>query len=394
MDEVPYNTADVTRIVQSDREIILVGTAHISRESVELVREVIEAEEPDLVAVELDEQRYEALRSDDRWKDLDLLEVIKQGKLTFLLARLALMGFQKSMGARTGVAPGAEMAEAADVAEQMGVEVFLCDRNVQTTLLRAWRRTPWLRRAEVALLLFASLFQGGEDVTEEDLADMRRSENMMEILNELRDAVPELAEVVIDERDIYMAHQLQSTDADKVVAVVGAAHKPGIRRWLEQPIPQETIDEITHIPPKSTFSKIWPWLFPVAVISLFIYGFFQSDWTTVKTAAYAWVLANGVLSSVGAIAALAHPVTVIAAFLAAPFTSLNPTVGAGMATALVQTLVDPPTVADLENIGDDLSEWTGWWKNRLGRVALVFLFSSVGSSVGTLLAFGWLKNLL
>jgi len=395
MEDVPYDPRDVTRIQLPGRELILVGTAHISRESVDLVRDVIEAEKPDLVCVELDEQRYQALRSDSRWEDLDLLEVIKEGKLTFLLARMALMGFQKRMGARTGVAPGAEMAEAADVAEAMGVDVYLCDRNVQTTLLRAWRMTPWWRRAEVAMMLFMSLFQsGGDEVTEEDLSELRDAANMTAVLEDLGEVFPELKEVIVDERDIYMANELQNTTADKVVAVVGAAHKPGIQRWLEEPIPKETLEEINRVPPKSTISKCLPWVLPALVVSVFAYGFMNSDPSTVRTAALAWVFANGALSSLGALAALGHPLTVLTGFVAAPVTSLNPTIGAGMATALVQSLVAPPTVADFERLGDDLSELRGWWQNRLGRVALVFLFSSIGSTVGTFVAFGWLKNLL
>ena len=394
MDQPEEIEDDITRVEVDGREIVLVGTAHISQESVDTVKRVIESEDPDSVCVELDQQRFDSLRSDATWEDLDLIEVIKQGKLTFLLARLALTAFQRRMGANTGVTPGAEMAAAADAAHELGVPVELVDRNVQTTLLRAWRLTPWWRRAEVALMLFASLFQGG-DIDEGDLSELRQTANITAILDELGEVFPEVKEVLVDERDIYMANAIRKTDGDKIVAIVGAAHKPGIINWLKQPeIDDARIDEVTTVPERSSLSKSLPWILPAIVVGVFIYGFFNADPGQLKTAFLAWVLANGILSGLGASAALAHPVTILSAFVAAPLTSLNPTIGAGMATAFVQTLVASPKVRDFQSVADDITHWKGWWVNRLSRVLLVFLFSSIGSSIGTFVAFGWLKNLL
>ena len=384
---------DVTRIQLGETEVVLIGTAHISQESVETVERVIEAEQPDAVAVELDAERFESLRNETNWEDLDLIEIIKQGQLTFLLARLALTAFQKRMGGYTGVKPGAEMSAACDAAEAAGVDIELIDRNVRTTLLRAWRNTPWWRRAELAMMLLMGLFQKGE-VSEEELSDLREMQNISVVLDQMGEALPDVKSVLVDERDTYMAYKLQQLDAKKVVAVVGAAHKPGILRQIEGAIAEATIDEIETVPPKHSISKALPWILPAIVIGLFVWGAFNADAYQLKTAAMAWVLANGVLSALGAIIALANPLTIIAAFIAAPLTSLNPTIGAGMVTALVQTLVSSPKVSDFQTIGDDIAEWKGWWSNRLGRVLLVFLFSSIGSSIGTFVAFGWLKNLL
>lgn len=384
---------DITRVDLDGREIILVGTAHISQESVDTVEWVIDEEQPDVVCVELDRQRFESLRSDAQWEDLDLIEIIKEGKLTFLLARLGLTAFQRRMGAETGVTPGAEMAAAADAAEQMGVPVELVDRNVQTTLLRAWRLTPWWRRAEVAMLLVAGLFQGG-DIDEDELSDLRGSAQIAEILEELGEVFPEVKEVLVDERDIYMADGIRNCTGDKVIAIVGAAHRDGIAHWLDETIPSGKLDEITTVPDKSTLSEFLPWIVPALVLGVFAYGFAYAPSQEFNRAALAWVLANGIFSSVGTIAALGHPLTVLAAFIAAPLTSLNPTMGAGMVTAFVQTLLASPKVRDFQSIAEDVTEWKGWWKNRLSRVMLVFLFSSIGSTLGTLIAFGWLKNLL
>jgi pheromone shutdown-related protein TraB len=384
---------DITRIQLGDKEIVLIGTAHISQESVETVERVIEAEAPDAVAVELDKERFESIRNETNWEDLDLIEIIKNGQLTFLLARLALTSFQKRMGGYTGVKPGAEMTAAIDAAETKGARVELIDRNIRTTLVRAWRTTPWWRRAELAMMLVAGIFQRGE-VSEEELSDLRETENISVILDQLGEALPDVKGVLVDERDTYMAYKLQKIDAKKIVAVVGAAHKPGILRQIRDDIAQQTIDDIEKVPDKPAISKALPWILPAIVVGLFVWGFFNADPGQFETAAVAWVLANGVLSALGAIVALGNPLTVIAAFIAAPLTSLNPTIGAGMVTALVQTIVSSPKVSDFQTIGDDIAEWKGWWSNKLGRVLLVFLFSSIGSMIGTFVAFGWLKNLL
>lgn len=385
---------DVTHIELEDgREIVLIGTAHISQESVDTVGRVIDEEEPDTVAVELDEERFKSLRKEQSFEDLDLVEVIKNKQLTFLLARLALTSFQKQMGSYTGVKPGAEMAAAVDIAEERGYDVSLCDRNVRTTLVRAWRKTPWWRRAELAVLLLAGLFQKSE-VDEEDLSNLRDMDNITGVLTELGEALPEIKVVLVDERDEFMAYKLQQLEGQKIVAVVGAAHKPGIIRHLRRDISQRRINEISTVPPRSALSKAMPWVLPMIVIGLFVWGAFNSDYNSVRNAAVAWVLANGILSGLGAIIALGHPVTVLAAIVAAPITSLNPTIGAGMVTAFVQTYVAAPKVADFQNIGDDVADLEGWWSNRLARVLLVFFFSSAGSAIGTFVAFGWLKNLL
>jgi len=191
-----------------------------------------------------------------------------------------------------------------------------------------------------------------------------------------------------------MAYHIKNAPGEKVVAVVGAAHLPGIIAKIQTDISKETIREISTIPPKTTFSKIIPWLIPALVVFLFIGGLIWGDHQKLANAAIVWVLANGSLSALGTLIAFGHPITIASAFVAAPLTSLNPTIGAGFVTALVQTFVAAPTVGDMEHVGDDLTTLTGWWHNRLARIMLVFLFSSIGSAVGTFVALGWLKNLL
>lgn len=393
VDEAIDPETDVTRLEVDGREILLIGTAHISQESVETVQRVIEAEQPDTVCVELDADRLRSLTEGQNWEDLDLIAVIKKRQLTFLMARLALMAFQKRMGSYTGVKPGAEMSAAVEQAQAQGAHLELVDRNVRATLLRAWRLTPFWRRAFVAVSLLAGVFDSGQ-VGEEDLAELRKAPNITEILDELGEALPSVKGVLVDERDLYMAHHIRNAPGKRIVAVVGAAHVPGLIRHLEGPDTPEAASAVEYVPPRSHLSRALPWLIPAIVISLFILGFFRADPEVFQSAAIAWVLANGTFSAIGAIAALAHPFTIIAAFFAAPLTSLNPTIGAGMVCAFVQTISCAPRVRDMESVGDDIAEWRGWWKNRLSRIFVVFFLTSLGSTIGTFVAFGWLKNLL
>jgi pheromone shutdown-related protein TraB len=386
-------SSDIQRIFTSRKEIILVGTAHISRDSVDTVKQVIEMEMPDTVCVELDRQRYQALSEPDRWKSLDLVQVIRKGQGAYLLTNLALSAFQKKMGLQTGVKPGEELLVAAQTAEGLGIGVRLIDREIRTTLLRAWRKTGLWKKMNLLAALLAGFFET-QQIDEEELARLRQTDTLSAMLEEMGDLLPQVKTILVDERDLFMAHQLLHAEGEKIVAVVGAAHVPGIIRWLktEEHLPDPA--ELATIPEKPLYSKLLPWTLPALVVLLFVTGFFFADPGRLTDAALAWVLANGVLAALGTIAALGHPLTVVTAFVAAPITSLNPTIGAGFVTGLVQALVASPTVNDLENVNQDMTTLSGWWRNRTTRVLLVFLFSSLGSIAGTLLAFRWLAQLI
>lgn len=393
MTDLSTTSNDYTRLRVDDKEIVLVGTAHISQDSVDTVIRTIDDVIPDTVCVELDVQRYQSLINKKGWESLNLKDLIKKKQVPFLLTNLALSSYQKRMGLHTGVKPGAELAAAAQTAEERGMEVELVDRNIRTTLLRVWRKTGLWNKMKVMASLFGSLFEK-QELNEEELAKLRENDTLSGMLDEMGKLLPSVKQILVDERDTYMAYHIRNAPGEIVLAVVGAAHLPGIIRQLQgDEISPETIAEISTIPPKTTFSKIIPWLIPGIVVALFIGGFFFGNRDQLANAATAWVLANGLFSALGALLALGHPVTIICAFVAAPLTSLNPTIGAGFVTGLVQSFVAPPTVHDMENVGEDLVTFKGWWKNRLARVLLVFLFSSIGSSIGTFVALGWLKNL-
>ncbi|RLB73580.1 MAG: TraB family protein [Deltaproteobacteria bacterium] len=393
MTESPTTSNDYTRVLIDDKEIILVGTAHISQDSVDTVIRTIDEILPDTVCVELDTQRYHSLINKKGWESLNLKELIKKKQVPFLLSNLALSSYQKRMGLQTGVKPGAELAAAAQTAEERGMGVELVDRNIRTTLLRVWRKTGLWNKTKVMASLFGSLFEK-QELNEEELAKLRESDTLSGMLDEMGKLLPSVKQILVDERDTYMAYHIRNAPGEKILAVVGAAHLPGITRLLQgDKINPETISEISIIPTKTTFSKIIPWLIPGIVVALFIGGFFFGNRDQLANAAVAWILANGLFSALGALLALGHPVTILSAFIAAPITSLNPTIGAGFVTGLVQSFIAPPTVHDMEHVGEELMSLKGWWQNRLARVLLVFLFSSIGSSIGTFVALGWLKDL-
>ena len=365
------------------------GTAHISHESVELVREVIEREEPDCVCIELDSRRYEALSREERFESLDLKQVIRAKQLATLMLNLVLASYQKYLGLQLGIQPGTELLEAARTAEERGIPVALCDRDIRVTLRRAWRSLPFFRK-----ILLLSTFLGGifekPELTEEDLRELRQQDVMSKLMQELGQAFPGLKTVLIDERDAYLTERIKQTSGERIVAVVGAGHVEGMRRALAAD-QRADLEALCVVPP---VSKAWKWVgwgIPAVILgSLLLIGMRQGAAAAGENLLF-WVLANGIPSALGAVLALAHPATIGAAFLAAPITSLTPRmqenylafIGAGYVTAFVQAYLKPPLVSELKEVSRDIGSVAGWWRNRLLRIFLVFLFTTLGSILGT-----------
>jgi len=362
-----------------------VGTAHVSRESADLVRRVIETERPDRVCIELDPQRYKALSEEQRFEELDLREVLRERQLATLMLNLVLASYQRQLGLKLGVMPGTELLEAARAAEEFGIPIALCDRDVRVTLQRAWRAVPWWRKLVLLSGLFATLFER-QEVTEEDLRRLREEDVLSRLMQELGDVFPGLKRVLIDERDTYLAARILQADGDRLVAVVGAGHVAGIRAALESAgaaVEETDLAPLEEIPPASPVWKAIGWAIPVAIISALIaIGIRQGAGAAGENLVF-WILANGVPSAAGALLALAHPATTAAAFAAAPVTSLTPVIGAGYVTAFVQTYYRPPLVRELREISSEIQRPINWWRNRLLRIFLVFVLTTLGSLLGT-----------
>jgi len=372
---------DVAVIPLKDKTILLVGTAHISRQSADLVEQVISDEKPDTVCIELDEKRFAALSNRKRWENLDLKEIIKKKQLSTLLVNLILASYQKKLGGKLGVMPGTELLRAARIAEENGIPVELCDREVRVTLRRAWHATSLWKKGFLVASLFASLFDTTE-LDEEKLAELRSKDVLSELMDELGNALPDTKKALIDERDIFMAEKIKAADGKRIVAVVGAGHMQGMQRVIRENN-RDIIEEINSIPPVSKLWKIVGWSIPAAILlSIAAIGFRQGASEAAANALF-WILANGIPSAIGAILAWAHPATIISAFAAAPITSLTPVIGAGYVCAFVQVMTRPPVVKEFENIGTDIGRIRGWWQNKLLRIFLVFIMTGLGSSIGT-----------
>jgi pheromone shutdown-related protein TraB len=381
------------RLAVGDREFVLVGTAHISRESAVLVREVIERERPDRVCVELDRQRFEALSERRRWEALDLKQLIRNKQLAALLANLMLASYQKRLGGMLGVEPGAELLEATRVAEELSIPISLCDRDVRVTLRRAWASMGFFKKVALASTLFASMFERPE-ISEEDLRRLRDQDVLSELMREIGEAMPALKRTLIDERDAYLARRMLDAPGRRVVAVVGAGHVEGIRRALEENLPVD-LSAIDTVPPMSSAWKWIGWGIPALIVgALVAIGVTKGAGVAGENLAY-WIVANGVPSTLGAALALAHPLTVMSAFFVAPVTSLTPVIGAGYVLAFVQAWLRPPVVKEFETLAEDVGNARAWWRNRILRILLVFVLTTVGSLIGTYVGgYEILRNLM
>jgi pheromone shutdown-related protein TraB len=363
------------------REFIIVGTAHISRESADLVREVIERERPDCVCVELDAQRYAALSQKAHWEALDLKQVIRSKQLAALFANLVLASYQKKLGGALGVLPGTELLEAAKAAEALGIPISLCDRDVRVTLRRAWASLSFWKKLELVSTLALSILESPE-IGEEELRKLRERDVLSELMRELGEAMPSVKETLIDERDTVLTEKMKQARGEKIVAVVGAGHVEGICRALPEHRDVD-LEAINVVPPVSAVWKWVGWGIPAVIVgSLVFIGATKGVAVAGQNLLY-WIVVNGVPSMLGALLAFAHPITVAAAFFVAPITSLTPVIGAGYVLAFLQAYLQPPVVKELEQLTDDIGVPRRWWRNRMLRIFLVFILTTLGSFIGT-----------
>ena len=379
-EKTAYNS-DVQIISKDGREFIIIGTAHVSRQSADLVRQVIENEKPDVVCIELDEKRYKSLSEKIRWENLDLKQIIREKQLSTLIINLVLASYQKKLGEKLGVTPGAELLEAANVAKENNIPIELCDREVRITLRRAWHSMGLWQKVKFLTGGLAGIFEK-QELTEEKLAELRSKDVLSEMMDELGKAMPVLKKVIIDERDQYLAEKMKESKGKKVVSVVGAGHVKGIVSAMKSNA-KINLKVIETIPKPSPIAKIIGWGIPAIIIASILFIGYSKGLSEAGDNAIFWILANGIPSSVGALIALAHPVTIIAAFLAAPVTSLTPLIGAGYVAAFVQVYFQPPLVKDFQNVAENTRKFSMWWKNKLLKVLLVFILASLGSVLGT-----------
>ncbi len=386
----------LTRVTIGDREICLIGTAHVSLESVEEVKRVIKEESFDHVCVEIDKVRYESMTNEKSWKEMDIIKILKEKKGFLLMANLMLSSFQKRMGSSIGMKPGEDMKAAVDTARELNIPFSFSDRDVSVTLRRAWAKSNFWDKSKVLAALLSSAFSQ-EEVSQEEIEELKNRNELDGMMDALAKELPKVKEVLIDERDQYLATSIFNRPEKKVVAVVGAGHVPGMIKWfddLENNRKENNVDSINVVPPRGIISKALPWIIPIAILGVITAGFLFNGKEAGMDMIITWVLANGVLAAVGSAIALAHPLTIVASFVLAPITSLNPTIGVGIVVGVLETFLRKPRVQDFETLTESVNHFKKWYKNRILHILLVLALASVGSSIGTFIGIPFIASFL
>lgn len=373
---------NVHRLMKDGREIILVGTAHVSRESAELVERVIDEEKPDVVCVELCQARFDALKQKDKWQETDIVKVIRENRTALLLSQLLMASFQRKIAERFKINPGEEMLRAIRIGEDRGAEIVLADREIRVTLLRTWRMMRFWTKVKFLPDIILSLFVG-EDITEEDIEKLKQHDVLDLALKTVGEKLPDVKTTLIDERDQYLVYRIRNAGGRKIVAVVGAGHVPGIRQQIDREI---DIEAISKIPPPSVWAKFFGWGFSGAIIALFIAGFFYSGGQTSINMMLSWSAITATCAAIGAILLLAHPLTILASALSAPIATLHPLIATGWVAGLVEASFRKPQVKDFLALKDDITTVRGFFRNKITRLLILVAFVNLTTSIGTFVA--------
>ncbi|MCH6580417.1 MAG: TraB/GumN family protein [Nitrospinae bacterium] len=381
---------DIVKTIQvNGARITLVGTAHVSQKSVDLVEEKIRTGEFDRIAIELCPPRFQSLVQKSMWKNLDIYQVLRQGKGSLLLINLALSAYQKRLADKIGVEPGQEMIKAIELSAEYNLPLEVIDRDITTTLQRMYQGVSFWQKLKLFASLITSIFVG-EEISEQQIEDLKEGDMLHSLVEEFGEVLPSVKKVLIDERDLFMVGKLiemtKSPEQPKnILAVVGAGHLIGMLPAFDQPPVPEVLEELDQKPPPSKMGYYIGWGIGLFILSMFGVGYMRSPELGGQLVLQ-WIVINGGLSALGAALALAHPVSILTAFLAAPLTSLNPMISAGMVVGIVESFIRKPKVADFESIREDIAHFSMWWKNRVVRVFLIFFFANLGSAAGTFIA--------
>ena len=386
-------------LVNVNEKIILVGTAHISKESVEEVKAAIKKYKPDIVAVELCDRRYEAITKKDKWENTPITKLLRSNNAYLMLAQTFLSSIQRRLGKEYGVEPGSEMIAAMDEAKKHDLKVALVDRDISITLKRAWRKMGIREKFRLTWeFLKAILGYEEEEVEELDLKKLMDQDVISALMEEFGEIAPSATTVLIHERDEYIAKKiLDESNAGKVLAVVGAGHLKGIQKQLEKKELKTNLKKYEEVPVKRIkITKIVAYSIPILFVALILWLVFTRGadaWDQIKNVFIWWFLINGSLSALGAAIARGHPLSIGTAFLAAPLTSLNPAIAAGWVAGYVEAKLRMPVVKDFQNLSK-IENMKEFWNNRVIRLLMVVALANLGSMVGTLIAFPYIASLV
>jgi pheromone shutdown-related protein TraB len=385
-------------LVKVNDKIILVGTAHISKDSVEEVKEAIETYKPDIVAVELCQRRYDSISKKDIWENTPVTALIKSNNAFFMLAQTFLASIQRRLGEEYGLEPGSEMIAAMQEAEKHHLTVALVDRDITVTLKRAWRMMGIREKFRVVWeFLKAMIGYDEEELEELDLKELMKQDVLSQMMDEFSKIAPSVSKVLISERDQYIAQKIyEESKKGRVVAVVGAGHINGIKKHLENQELNANLHELEQIPKKRlNLVKIVEVAIPViffGVIAWIIYSTGINPWNKIKDIFLVWFLVHGILAGVGVAIARGHPLSILTAFVAAPFTSLEPFFAPGWFAGLVEVKFRKPLIKDFQELSK-IESVRGFLKNKVIRLLMVVALANLGSIIGTIIALPWILRL-
>ena len=363
-----------------NKQIYILGTAHVSSQSAQDVTDLINEVNPDCVCIELDDKRYESINSGKKFEDRDIVDVIKAKQAGYLLVNIILSAFQKRIADKSKIKSGEEMLTAIDYCKKTSTKLELIDRDIQTTFKRIYRKHSFFDKIKLIYSIIASVFDDSE-ISVEEVEQLKNQDMLEAALSEVSKQFKTLSEVLIFERDKILAHNIKKADGKVIVAIVGAAHVNGIINSIDE---EYSIDEMMTVPKKSLFSKLIGWLIPALIIGLIIATFFNSTQVGFESM-ISWFLINGILSALGVLLCLGHPLSIITAFVVAPFTSLNPLLAAGWFAGLSEAYLKKPKVKDFNNLSSDVNSVKGFYTNRITHILLVVIMANVFSTIGTLI---------
>lgn len=366
---------NVVKLEYKGKEIYLVKTAHVSKNSIEDVRNTVEEINPDSICIELDKQRYEKLSNPNQWRDTDIIKIIKDKQVGYLLVNLILASFQRRMAKNMDSTSGAEMMEGIKLSKERNIHLVLADRSVKTTFSRIWNKLELKEKSKLILGIIDSMFDN-EEISEEELQKMKQADELEAALLEVSKEFPNVKKVLVDERDQYLSSKIKNAPGSKIVAIIGAAHAKGIENNLNNDVDIKELEDVTK---KKSYL---PWLIPIIIIGLIAYTLISNRNVGIE-AIKGWIIWNGSLSALGTLLAGGHILSIITAFVMAPITSLNPLLASGFFAGFVEATIRKPKVKDFEDLANDTATIKGFWKNRVTKVLLVVLFANIFSSLGT-----------
>lgn len=373
---------NIVKIDYKDKEIYLVKTAHVSKSSVQDVEECINEVNPDSICIELDKDRYNKLTQPEKWRDTDIVKVIKDKQVGFLLVNVILSSFQKRMAKTMDSSTGAEMMAGIRLSKERNCNLVLADRSVKTTFARIWQKLSSKEKFHLLTSSIESIFDD-EEISEADLEKLKEADALEAALLDISKEFPTVKEVLVDERDKYLCEKIRTAPGKKVVAIIGAAHSLGIGKYINEEIDCKELDKIEKN--KVNASTILKWLLPIALIAIVAYTIITNR-NTGLAQLKSWIIWHGCLSALGVIVAFGHPLSILTAFVAAPITALNPLLASGWFAGIVEATIRKPKVKDFEDLASDTATFKGFWKNRVTRTLFVVIFANLFSTLGTFIA--------